>query len=34
MPLGNEQDVRKVLEFCLTDAEYKELPNFYRGKVR
>ena len=34
MPLGNEQDVRKVIEFCLTDAEYKELPNFYRGKVR
>lgn len=34
MPLGNENDMRKVIEFCLTDAEFKELPNFYRGKVR
>jgi len=34
MPLGNENDMRKVIDFCLTDAEFKELPNFYRGKVR
>jgi phosphoribosylaminoimidazole-succinocarboxamide synthase len=34
MPLGNENDMRRVIEFCLTDAEFKELPNFYRGKVR
>lgn len=27
-------DMRRVIEFCLTDAEFKELPNFYRGKVR
>ncbi len=32
--MGNENDVRKVIEFCLTDAEFKELPNFYHGKVR
>jgi len=25
---------RRVIDFCLTDAEYKELPNFQRGKVR
>ena len=29
-----ENDMRRVIEFCLTDAEFKELPNFYRGKVR
>jgi len=34
MPSGNENDMRKVIDFCLTDAEFKELPNFYRGKVR
>jgi len=23
-----------IIEYCLTDAEFSELPNFYRGKVR
>jgi phosphoribosylaminoimidazole-succinocarboxamide synthase len=23
-----------LIEYCLTDAEFSELPNFYRGKVR
>lgn len=23
-----------IIEYCLTDAEFLELPNFYRGKVR
>ena len=23
-----------LIEYCLTDAEFPELPNFYRGKVR
>ena len=27
-------DARRVIDFCLTDAEFKELPNFRRGKVR
>ena len=25
---------KNLLEYCLTDAEFSELPNFYRGKVR
>ena len=24
----------ELIEHCLTDAEFKELPSFYRGKVR
>ena len=27
-------EARRVIDFCLTDAEFKELPNFQRGKVR
>ena len=23
-----------IIDYCLTDAEFSELPNFYRGKVR
>ena len=25
---------KDLIEYCLTDAEFPELPNFYRGKVR
>ena len=25
---------KDLIEYCLTDAEFSELPNFYRGKVR
>ena len=25
---------KKIIENCLIDAEFQELPNFYRGKVR
>ena len=25
---------KNLIEYCLTDAEFSELPNFYRGKVR
>ena len=29
-----ETDVQQLVDYCLTDAEFPELPNFYRGKVR
>jgi phosphoribosylaminoimidazole-succinocarboxamide synthase len=34
MPLDRDIDARKLIDFCLTDAEFKELPKFSRGKVR
>ncbi|MEX2449837.1 MAG: phosphoribosylaminoimidazolesuccinocarboxamide synthase [Rhodospirillales bacterium] len=30
----NDADMKKLVENCLTDAHFPELPNFYRGKVR
>ena len=29
-----DSDPQKIIDNCLVDAEFKELPNFYRGKVR
>ena len=29
-----ESDPQNIIDNCLVDAEFKELPNFYRGKVR
>ena len=27
-------DNQDLIDHCLTDAEFSELPNFYKGKVR
>jgi phosphoribosylaminoimidazole-succinocarboxamide synthase len=29
-----EENVQQLVDYCLTDAEFTELPKFYRGKVR